>query len=102
MPFSATELLAELPRLRRYARILTGDPEHADRLVEETLLRARQMQDVSMSESTRRTQLLALLRSVSPEQTASSTRRDTPLGGRLAGRSHSIADPSASAGRHRL
>ncbi len=47
MPFSATELLAELPRLRRYARILTDDPERADRLVEETLLRSRQMQGES-------------------------------------------------------
>ena len=99
MPFSATELLAELPRLRRYARILTDDPEHADRLVEETLLRARQMQDVSISGSARRTQLLALLRSVSAEETAPSTRRGTPLGARFAGRSNSNADPSGSPGR---
>ena len=79
MPFSATELLAELPRLRRYARILTDDAERADRLVEETLLRSRQMQDESVSESTRRTQLLALLRSVNAEQAAPGTRPETPL-----------------------
>lgn len=63
-PFSAALLLAEIPRLRRYARILTDDPQHADRLVEETLAQARQMRDESAFESTRSMQLLALLRSV--------------------------------------
>ena len=29
-----------LPRLRRFARMLTGDPDHADDLVQETCLRA--------------------------------------------------------------
>ena len=76
MPFSATDLLAELPRLRRYARILTDDPEQADRLVEETLLRFRQQQGESASESARRTQLLALLRAVNSEQ-ARGTRHET-------------------------
>jgi RNA polymerase sigma-70 factor (ECF subfamily) len=66
-PFNATRLLAELPRLRRYARILTDDPERADRLVEETLARARQMQDESTMEPTRSTQLLALLRAVNAD-----------------------------------
>ena len=75
MPFSATDLLAELPRLRRYARILTDDPEHADRLVEEALLRFRRQH--GESGSARRTQLLALLRSVSAEQTAPGTGRAT-------------------------
>jgi RNA polymerase sigma-70 factor (ECF subfamily) len=69
-PFSATRLLAELPRLRRYARILTDDPGRADRLVEETLARARQMQAESMMESARSTQLLALLRAVSADADA--------------------------------
>ena len=71
-PFSATTLVAELPRLRRYARILTDDPEHADRLVEATLARARQMRDESTMEPSRGTQLLALLRAVNadPDSTA--------------------------------
>ena len=73
-PFSTTLLLAELPRLRRYARILTGDAERADGLVEETLRRARRMQDDSFGASTRHTQLLALLRSVSAEQTSPAMR----------------------------
>ena len=43
--FSATGLpqsglVAAIPRLRRYARVLTGNPAHADDLVQDTLLRA--------------------------------------------------------------
>jgi RNA polymerase sigma-70 factor (ECF subfamily) len=96
MPSSATDLLAELPRLRRYARILTDDADRADRLVEETLLRARQMEEDPLSESTRRTQLLALLRSVSAEQTPLGTRCETPLPEPSAGRLTPNADPSES------
>lgn len=38
--FSDDALLAEIPRLRRYARALTGDPTRADDLVQDTLERA--------------------------------------------------------------
>ena len=34
------DLLAAIPRLRRYARVLTGHPTRADDLVQDTLLRA--------------------------------------------------------------
>jgi RNA polymerase sigma-70 factor (ECF subfamily) len=34
------DLLAAIPRLRRYARVLTGDPHRADDLVQDTLARA--------------------------------------------------------------
>jgi RNA polymerase sigma-70 factor (ECF subfamily) len=68
-PIQCNKAPRELPRLRRYARILTDDPRHADRLVEETLARARQTPDESTAESTRGTQLLGLLRAVS-ERTA--------------------------------
>jgi len=34
------DLIAEIPRLRRYARALTGDPARADDLVQDTLERA--------------------------------------------------------------
>jgi RNA polymerase sigma-70 factor (ECF subfamily) len=65
--FSASRLLAELPRLRRYARILTDSPEHADRLVEETLARARRINDTGgiFAPGTR---LIALLRAVNAEK----------------------------------
>jgi RNA polymerase sigma-70 factor (ECF subfamily) len=37
---SSDAIVAEIPRLRRYARALTGDPAHADDLVQDTLERA--------------------------------------------------------------
>jgi len=39
-PLPEPDLLAAIPRLRRYARVLTGDPTRADDLVQETLARA--------------------------------------------------------------
>jgi len=70
MPFSATDLLAELPRLRRYARVLTGDPELADSLVEATLLRFRRGTNETASQSVH-LELLALLRTVNAEKALS-------------------------------
>jgi RNA polymerase sigma-70 factor, ECF subfamily len=64
MSFSASELLAALPRLRRYARILTGDPVRADDVVEETIALARLTRDVFPIGTTSRMQLFSLLRSV--------------------------------------
>lgn len=45
MPLLSSDLLAALPRLRRYARVLTSDADRADALVKETLTRARGLQD---------------------------------------------------------
>jgi RNA polymerase sigma-70 factor (ECF subfamily) len=39
-PLPHPELLAAIPRLRRYARVLTGDVNRADDLVQDTLARA--------------------------------------------------------------
>ncbi|HMA30889.1 MAG TPA: sigma-70 family RNA polymerase sigma factor [Casimicrobiaceae bacterium] len=39
-PLPESDLLAAIPRLRRYARALTGDATRADDLVQETLARA--------------------------------------------------------------
>jgi len=75
-PFRATRLLAELPRLRRYARILTDDPAESDRLVEETLSRARQMQDEPIARTTPGTEFIALLRAVNAVRTAGCTQRE--------------------------
>jgi len=38
-PLPQPDLVAAIPRLRRYARVLTGDPSRADDLVQETLAR---------------------------------------------------------------
>ena len=40
MPLPADHLEAQIPQLRRYARVLTGDPWAADDLVQDTLERA--------------------------------------------------------------
>ena len=39
-PLPQPDLLAAIPRLRRYARVLTGDVNRADDLVQDTLARA--------------------------------------------------------------
>lgn len=39
-PLPQSDLLAAIPRLRRYARVLTGDTHRADDLVQDTLARA--------------------------------------------------------------
>jgi RNA polymerase sigma-70 factor (ECF subfamily) len=68
MPMSARDLLAALPRLRRYARLLTGDRRRADDLVEKTLARARQRLDPPPFELRPIAQLLALLRTLYAEE----------------------------------
>ena len=70
MPFRANDLLAELPRLRRYARVLTGDFEAADRLVEATLLRLRH-ESAETRSPPNHLALLALLRTVNAEKASS-------------------------------
>lgn len=70
MPFSSSTLLAALPRLRRYARLLTANPALADDIVKETLSRARHISDESRLETTPEMQLISLLRSVYADQVA--------------------------------
>ncbi len=73
MPFSADELLAALPRLRRYARFLTDDADRADDLVEKTLARARQVRDERPLGAAAPVELIALLRSVYADEFARAT-----------------------------
>ena len=68
MPYSSRELLAAVPRLRRYARLLVDDPARADDMVAKTLARARAA--FPAAERSQRTELLTLLRSVHAEALA--------------------------------
>ena len=78
--FSATRLLAELPRLRRYARILSDSPEYADRLVGETLARARRIRDEPNTLLAPGTRLIALLRAVNAENAPTAPAYETKPG----------------------
>src|SRR6476620_10594564 len=70
MRFPPSDLLAALPRLRRYARILTNDPDLADDLVEKTLFRARQILDELPLGPSPAMQLFSMLRSAYTDQVA--------------------------------
>jgi RNA polymerase sigma-70 factor (ECF subfamily) len=60
-PLSRTDLVAALPRLRRYARVLTGDLLRADDLVLETLESARGRRETLSPSSSLRTGLFTLM-----------------------------------------
>lgn len=77
MPMSTSDLLAALPRLRRYARLLTGDRRRADDLVEKTLARARQRLDTRPFGPRPIAQLLALLRTLYAEEFAAELPRES-------------------------
>jgi RNA polymerase sigma-70 factor (ECF subfamily) len=70
MPLRANDLCVALPRLRRYARLLTDDPRRADDLVAMTLARARRPTFRSPPGRTPESGLLALLRAIFVEQFA--------------------------------
>ncbi len=79
MPFHSDDLLAALPRLRRYARFLTDDPARADDMVEETLIRARRLQDEPPSGTAPGIRLFSMLRTVYADQFAPGRKRSLPL-----------------------
>jgi len=66
MPYSSRELLAALPRLRRYARLLVEDPACADDIVASTVARAAAGSALRSAHH----ELLGLLRSVHAEALA--------------------------------
>lgn len=59
--FDNSELVTELPRLRRYARVLTGGVGGADGLVMDTLARVRNGSSHQAMRGTARTRLFALM-----------------------------------------
>jgi RNA polymerase sigma-70 factor, ECF subfamily len=70
MPFLSSDLLAALPRLRRYARLLIDDAALADDIVKQTLSRARHIPDEPASGMSPAMQLLSVLRAVYADQVA--------------------------------
>ena len=69
-PLPQPELLAALPRLRRYARVLTGDPTRADDLVQEALARAWEKRRLWAAGSDLRAWLFTVMHNVFVNQRA--------------------------------
>jgi RNA polymerase sigma-70 factor, ECF subfamily len=69
------ELLAAIPRLRRYARVLTGDAVRADDLVQDTLARAWEKRRLWRAGSDLRAWLFTIMHNVHVNQLAQ-VRRD--------------------------
>src|SRR6516225_6716447 len=83
IPTSATaaglphkDLLAAIPRLRRYARVLTGDSTRADDLVQDTLARAWEKRRLWREGSDLRAWLFTIMHNVHVNQVALA-RRDS-------------------------
>ena len=64
------ELQAALPRLRRYARVLTGDSNRADDLVQDTLARAWEKRGLWLAGSDLRAWLFTIMHNVHVNQFA--------------------------------
>jgi RNA polymerase sigma-70 factor, ECF subfamily len=64
------DLVAAIPRLRRYARVLTGDPARADDLVQDTLARAWEKRRLWQAGSDLRAWLFTIMHNVHVNQLA--------------------------------
>jgi len=69
-PLPQPDLLAALPRLRRYARVLTGDSSRADDLVQEALARAWEKRRLWAAGSDLRAWLFTVMHNVFVNQRA--------------------------------
>jgi RNA polymerase sigma-70 factor, ECF subfamily len=69
-PLPQPELLAAIPRLRRYARVLTGDVAQADDLVQDTLARAWEKRRLWATGSDLRAWLFTIMHNVFVNQRA--------------------------------
>jgi RNA polymerase sigma-70 factor, ECF subfamily len=69
-PLPHPELLAAIPRLRRYARVLTGDLNRADDLVQDTLARAWEKRRLWAAGSDLRAWLFTIMHNVFVNQRA--------------------------------
>ncbi len=69
-PLPQPDLLAAIPRLRRYARVLTGDTNRADDLVQDTLARAWEKRRLWAAGSDLRAWLFTIMHNVFVNQRA--------------------------------
>jgi RNA polymerase sigma-70 factor, ECF subfamily len=69
-PLPHPDLLAAIPRLRRYARVLTGDVNRADDLVQDTLARAWEKRRMWAAGSDLRAWLFTIMHNVFVNQRA--------------------------------
>ena len=74
-PLPHPELLAAIPRLRRYARVLAGDAARADDLVQETLARAWEKRRLWQAGTDLRAWLFTIMHNVFVNQRASAAAR---------------------------
>jgi len=75
-PLPQPDLVAAIPRLRRYARVLTGEATRADDLVQETLARAWEKRRLWAAGTDLRAWLFTIMHNVFVNQRATS-RRDS-------------------------
>jgi len=73
-PLPQPELLAAIPRLRRYARVLTGDATRADDLVQETLARGWEKRRLWTAGTDLRAWLFTIMHNVFVNQRATAAR----------------------------
>ena len=73
-PLPQPELVAAIPRLRRYARVLTGETTRADDLVQETLARAWEKRRLWAAGSDLRAWLFTIMHNVFVNQRAMARR----------------------------
>ena len=73
-PLPQPELLAAIPRLRRYARVLTGDGARADDLVQETLARGWEKRRLWQAGTDLRAWLFTIMHNVFVNQRAIAVR----------------------------
>ena len=73
-PLPHPDLLAAIPRLRRYARVLTGDPTKADDLVQETLARGWEKRRLWAAGTDLRAWLFTIMHNVFVNQRAMAVR----------------------------
>ena len=69
-PLPHPELVAAIPRLRRYARVLSGDSARADDLVQDTLARAWEKRELWRAGSDLRAWLFTIMHNVFVNQRA--------------------------------